>query len=146
MLSSELLDDFDPATSRRAEWRVEQDSLGDVHVRKEALWGAQTQRSLQNFRIGGATRDRMPLEVVHAMAIVKKASARTNLSLGKLGADKCALIVRAADEVSERIVYERQVSACVCVCVCCAPGGGVSGRQRSRRNKNIMNNDTQTTT
>ena len=93
-----------------------------------------------------ATRDRMPLEVVHAMAIVKKASARTNLSLGKLGADKCALIVRAADEVSERIVYERQVSACVCVCVCCAPGGGISGRQRSRRNNNIMNNDTQTTT
>ena len=84
MLSSELLDDFDPATSRRAEWRVEQDSLGDVHVRKEALWGAQTQRSLQNFRIGGATRDRMPLEVVHAMAIVKRASARTNLSLGLL--------------------------------------------------------------
>ena len=85
---------------RPGECRVEQDSLGDVQVHNEALWGAQTQRSLQNFRIGGNQRDQMPLEVVHAIATVKKAAAQTNLALGKLSADKCALIVHAADEVS----------------------------------------------
>ena len=54
--------------------RTESDSMGEVLVPMSALWGAQTQRSLQNFRIGGVQRDRMPLEVVHAMAIVKKAA------------------------------------------------------------------------
>ena len=104
-------DAFDPDVSKRGEWRVEQDSLGDVYVRKEALWGAQTQRSLQNFRIGGAQRDRMPLEVVHAMAIVKKAAAQTNLSLGKLDANKCDLIIRAAEEVS----WFANMQSCVCL-------------------------------
>src|SRR4030095_2169528 len=60
-------------------------------------WGAQTERSLQNFRIG---EGRMPAELIHALALVKKAAALTNLDLGLLPADKCRLIVAAADEVA----------------------------------------------
>ena len=96
-------DAYDADSSDPNEWRIERDSLGDVYVRKEALWGAQTQRSLQNFRIGGAHRDRMPIEVVHAMAVVKKAAAKTNHALGKLDRMKCDLITRASDEVSSHV-------------------------------------------
>ena len=70
--------------------------MGPIEVPAERYWGAQTQRSLENFRIG---RERMPRELVHALATIKKASALVNGELGLLAADKVALIVRAADEV-----------------------------------------------
>jgi fumarate hydratase class II len=70
--------------------------MGAIQVDDSRYWGAQTQRSLQNFRIG---TERMPLEVIHALAVVKKAAALVNRDLGLLPEDKCSLIVRAADEV-----------------------------------------------
>jgi fumarate hydratase class II len=88
------------------EWRIEKDSIGDVHVPKSALWGAQTQRSLENFRIGSETKDRMPIELVHSFALVKKAAAITNLKLGKLDNRVADLIIRAADEVASGSLNE----------------------------------------
>src|SRR5580698_1953539 len=76
--------------------RIESDSMGQVEVPGDRYWGAQTQRSLQNFKIGG---HRFGRPVIRAFGIVKKAAAVTNADLGKLEASKRDLIVRAADEV-----------------------------------------------
>ncbi|MFW5926002.1 MAG: class II fumarate hydratase [Myxococcota bacterium] len=76
--------------------RKETDSLGAVEVPADRYWGAQTERSRMNFRIG---EERMPREVIRAFGILKKAAAITNRKLGNLEADVEALIVRAADEV-----------------------------------------------
>ena len=76
--------------------RTETDSLGPIEVPAECYYGAQTARSLIHFAIGD---DRMPVELIRALAIVKKASALVNRDLGKLREEKCALIVQAADEV-----------------------------------------------
>jgi fumarate hydratase, class II len=76
--------------------RTETDSMGPIEVDDARYWGAQTQRSLENFRIGG---ERMPREIVHALAAIKKASALVNRDLGLLPGDKARLIVAAADEV-----------------------------------------------
>src|SRR6185503_704064 len=75
---------------------TETDSMGPIEVDAERYWGAQTQRSLENFRIG---TERMPREIVHALATIKKASALVNRDLGLLPDDKAQLIVAAADEV-----------------------------------------------
>ena len=76
--------------------RVEIDSMGQVKVPANRLWGAQTQRSLIHFSIGN---DRMPIEVYHAYGYVKKAAALVNARLGRLSQDKADLIVKSADEV-----------------------------------------------
>ncbi|MBU0903345.1 MAG: class II fumarate hydratase [Gammaproteobacteria bacterium] len=76
--------------------RTETDSLGPIEVPDEAYWGAQTQRSLINFAI---SQERMPLPVVHALALIKKAAARVNQRIGELPADLARLIEQAADEV-----------------------------------------------
>ncbi len=76
--------------------RVEFDSMGQVAVPADRLWGSQTQRSLHHFSIGN---DRMPIEVSRAYGTVKKAAALVNQRLGKLPKDKADLIVAAADEV-----------------------------------------------
>src|SRR5580658_9315424 len=76
--------------------RIESDSMGQIEVPSDKYWGAQTQRSLQNFKIGG---HRFGRPVIRAFGIVKKAAALTNAQLGKLDAAKTALVVRAADEV-----------------------------------------------
>jgi fumarate hydratase class II len=78
------------------DYRVETDSMGEVKVARDRYWGAQTQRSLENFKIGG---QRFTREVIRAFGIVKKAGAMTNLELGKLDEAKVSLIVRACDEV-----------------------------------------------
>jgi fumarate hydratase, class II len=78
--------------------RKESDSLGEVEVSADRYWGAQTQRSRMNFRIG---EERMPREIVRAFGVLKKAAALTNRELGQLDAELCDLIVRAADEVIE---------------------------------------------
>ena len=80
------------------EFRIEKDSLGEVQVPANQYWAAQTQRSLQNFKIGGAA-DKMPLEIIRAFAILKKAAAYTNQDLGVLAADKAALIAEVCDEI-----------------------------------------------
>ena len=77
-------------------WRVEFDSMGQVKVPAERLWGAQTQRSLIHFSIGN---DHMPIDVYHAYGYVKKAAALVNARSGRLPKDKAALIIEAADEV-----------------------------------------------
>ena len=76
--------------------RTESDSLGPIEVPDDAYWGAQTQRSMINFAIG---RERMPLAVLHALALIKKAAARVNDRVGVLPADIARLIEQAADEV-----------------------------------------------
>jgi fumarate hydratase class II len=82
----------------KAEFRTEKDSLGEVQVPANRLWGAQTQRSTVNFRIG-VDRFRWNRPVIRALGILKKAAALANSELGLLPADKADLIVRAADEV-----------------------------------------------
>jgi fumarate hydratase class II len=76
--------------------RSESDSMGSIDVDEERYWGAQTQRSLQNFRIG---TEKMPREIIAALATVKKASAITNAKLDLLSPDLEKLVVQAADEV-----------------------------------------------
>lgn len=76
--------------------RQETDSMGAIAVPNDRYWGAQTQRSIRYFSIG---QDKMPLEVVYAIAIIKKASALANADLGKLPRDKAEMIVAAADEI-----------------------------------------------
>ena len=76
--------------------RIESDSMGDVPVPADRYWGAQTQRSLQNFRIG---HDHFPREMIRALGVVKKAAALTNRELGSLEAEITELIVAAAMEV-----------------------------------------------
>jgi fumarate hydratase class II len=75
---------------------MERDSMGEVEVPGGRYWGAQTERSLHHFSIG---EDRMPVEVVRAFGVLKKAAALTNLELGKLPREKADLIVAAAEEV-----------------------------------------------
>jgi fumarate hydratase class II len=76
--------------------RTERDSMGAIEVRADRYWGAQTERSLHHFKIGD---DRMPVEVVRALGLVKKACALVNAELGLLDRRRAELIVRAADEV-----------------------------------------------
>src|SRR3984957_13776295 len=78
--------------------RTETDSFGPIDVPADRYWGAQTERSRQNFRIG---QDRMPLPIIHALGIVKLASAETNRELGRLDQRRTGAITRAAREVIE---------------------------------------------
>ena len=77
--------------------RIEKDTMGTVEVPSEKLWGAQTQRSIQNFPIGPAAS--MPIEIIHAFGYLKKAAALTNQDLGVLSAEKAQLIAQACDDV-----------------------------------------------
>jgi fumarate hydratase class II len=77
--------------------RIESDTMGQVEVPADRYWGAQTQRSLQNFKIGGSYR--FAPAVIHALGVVKKAAANVNRDLGKLDEARAAAIARAADEV-----------------------------------------------
>ena len=78
------------------EFRIEKDTMGEVKVPAHALWGAQTQRSTENFKIGG---DRFPREMIKALGVLKKCAALTNAELGLLDKKKAEFIVKAADEV-----------------------------------------------
>src|SRR5437867_1527266 len=82
--------------SEQKQTRIETDSMGEIEVRADKYWGAQTQRSLIHFAIGN---DVMPREMIRAFGILKKACALVNQDLGKLPADKTRLIVAACDEV-----------------------------------------------
>ena len=78
------------------EFRIEKDTMGEIQVQADKLWKAQTQRSLENFKIG---TEKMPIEVIRAFAILKKAAAIANQKLGKMSDTKANAIVQAADEV-----------------------------------------------
>jgi fumarate hydratase class II len=82
--------------SRSPATRTETDSFGPIEVAADRYWGAQTERSRQNFRIG---HDRMPIDIVHALGIVKLASAETNRELGLIDQRRARAIIRAAREV-----------------------------------------------
>ena len=77
--------------------RIERDTMGEVHVPATAYWGAQTERSRTNFKIG--PEGSMPKEIVHAFAYLKKAAALTNRDLGVLSAEKAELIGNVCDEI-----------------------------------------------
>ncbi len=79
------------------EYRIEKDTMGPVEVPADKYWGAQTQRSINNFKIGEAGS--MPREIIMAFAYLKKAAALTNLDLGVLSAEKAKLIGEACDEI-----------------------------------------------
>src|SRR3984957_7260381 len=83
-------------TSQSGPTRSETDSFGPIEVPADRYWGAQTERSRQNFRIG---QDRMPMPIVHALGLVKLAAAETNLELGLLDQRRARAIIRAAREV-----------------------------------------------
>ncbi len=78
------------------EYRIEHDTMGEVRVPADRYWGAQTQRSYENFKIG---TQRIPEEIIHAFGILKKAAAQANLALGALDEERAAAIQQAADEV-----------------------------------------------
>jgi fumarate hydratase class II len=78
------------------DYRIEKDSMGDVKVEASKLWGAQTQRSLENFKIG---HDTFPREMIRAFGVLKKACAKANNSFGYIDAVKTEAILKAADEV-----------------------------------------------
>ncbi|MGF9888081.1 class II fumarate hydratase [Priestia megaterium] len=79
-------------------YRIERDSIGEIKVAEDKLWGAQTQRSKENFPIG---IEKMPIEVIRAFAVLKKSAAISNHKLGKLSAGKSEAIVQAANEIIE---------------------------------------------
>ncbi|MEA2550799.1 MAG: fumarate hydratase, class [Actinomycetota bacterium] len=83
------------------DYRTETDSIGPVDVEATRYWGAQTERSLHHFSIGWPGADRMPIEVIHAQAVLKKAAAMVNAASGRLDSALADLIVAAADEIIE---------------------------------------------
>ena len=85
------------------DYRIETDTMGQIQVPADKYYGAQTARSLMNFKIGG---ERMPKELIRAFGILKKAAALTNKELGILPAEKAELIVKAADEVIEGLLND----------------------------------------
>lgn len=78
--------------------RIEKDTMGPVEVPADKYWGAQTQRSINNFKIGGE-KNRMPIEIVRAFAILKKSAALANAELGVLEQDKAKIISQVCDEI-----------------------------------------------
>jgi hypothetical protein len=94
--ASQRQEDSVAEADRQPRTRRESDSMGVIDVPAHAYWGAQTQRSLLNFDIGG---DRMPKELIRALALLKKAAALVNEDLGQLPREKARLIVEASDEV-----------------------------------------------
>src|SRR6202011_3963092 len=90
--------DRSATSSRSNSTRIETDSFGPIEVPADRYWGAQTERSRQNFRIG---HDRMPMPIIRALGIVKLAAAETNRELGLLDQRRARAIARAAREVIE---------------------------------------------
>jgi fumarate hydratase class II len=78
------------------EFRTEKDTMGPVQIPADKFWGAQTERSRNNFKIGG---NKMPIEVIYAFAILKKAAAQANTELGVLPKEKCDIIGKVCDEI-----------------------------------------------
>src|SRR5690606_311857 len=81
-------------------YRIEKDTMGEVQVPADALYGAQTQRSIENFKIASDT-NKMPLEIIRAFAYLKKAAAITNQEAGVLPEEKSRLIQEVCDEILE---------------------------------------------
>jgi fumarate hydratase class II len=82
----------------RGETRFESDAFGELAIPADRLWGAQTQRSLHNFRIG---LERMPIEIVHALGLIKRAAAEVNRDLGSLDRRRAGAIIKAAQDIAD---------------------------------------------
>lgn len=89
---------YNQSYDKQMDHRIEKDTMGEVSVPAHAYYGAQTQRSIDNFRIAQDT-DRMPREIIRAFAFLKKAAAITNFEAGVLNEEKCTLIGRVCDEI-----------------------------------------------
>ena len=87
-----------PRARRRSTTRIESDAFGNIDIVSDRLWGAQTERTQRNFRIGS---ERMPVAIIHAYGVIKCAAAETNRALKSLDARRCAAIVRVAREIAE---------------------------------------------
>ena len=81
----------------RQKTRIESDAFGPLDIPADRLWGAQTERSLHNFRIGS---ERMPLEIVHALGLIKRAAAEVNRDLGSLDSKRAKAIIAAARDIA----------------------------------------------
>jgi fumarate hydratase class II len=84
--------------ARASKTRVESDAFGPLDIPADKLWGAQTQRSLRNFRIG---RERMPIEIVRALGLIKRAAAETNRQLGSLDRRRAGAIIAVAQDIAD---------------------------------------------
>jgi fumarate hydratase class II len=89
--------------------RTETDSFGPIEVAADRYWGAQTERSRNNFRIGD---ERMPLPIIRALAVIKLAAAETNLALGSLDARRAKAIVAGAQEIIDGKLDDNFRSLC----------------------------------
>src|SRR5450631_290162 len=83
---------------RPARTRTESDTFGPLEIPADKLWGAQTERSLHNFRIG---TERMPIEIVHALGLIKRAAAEVNRNLGLLDRRRADAIVKVAQDIAD---------------------------------------------
>ncbi len=88
------------------EYRIEHDTMGEVQVPADKYWGAQTQRSRNNFKIGGE-KNHMPIEIIRAFAILKKSAAETNAELGVLPQEKANLIAQVCDEILDGMLDDQ---------------------------------------
>src|SRR5512132_238370 len=86
------------ARNKSAKVRIESDAFGPLQISADRLWGAQTQRSLHNFRIGS---ERMPIEIVHALGLVKRAAAEVNRTLGSLDRKRASAIAAVAQDIAD---------------------------------------------
>ena len=86
------------ARKSKSKTRSESDAFGPLDIPADKLWGAQTQRSLHNFRIG---TERMPIEIIHALGLIKRAAAEVNRDLGSLDRRRAAAIIRAAQDIAD---------------------------------------------
>jgi len=89
------------------EYRIEKDTMGEVKVPANVYWGAQTQRSIENFKIAQDI-NRMPKEIIAAFAYLKKAAAITNFEAGVLAEEKSKLIGQICDEMANRQRHAKQ--------------------------------------
>ena len=110
--------------SRKVETRTETDTMGTVEVPADRYWGAQTQRSLENFRIGS---ERMPEPLIRAFGVQKKAAVLSNMALGVLDERRGAAIVQAAAEVADGRLMDHFPL------VVWQTGSGTHARRRSAR-------------
>src|SRR6478672_7287906 len=92
------MDHMATARGKSAGTRIESDAFGPLEIPADRLWGAQTERSLHNFRIG---TERMPIEILHALGVIKRASAEVNRQLGSLDRKRASAIAAVAQDIAD---------------------------------------------
>src|SRR5215471_8586200 len=92
------MDHMARARGKSAGTRTESDAFGPLEISADKLWGAQTERSLHNFRIGS---ERMPIEIVRALGLIKRAAADVNRQIGSLDGKRARAIIAAAQDIAD---------------------------------------------